>query len=393
MVTWSPFSKEISANPYPAYRQLRDDAPVYHNEELDLYALSRFDDVMAAHLDSETYSSTHGVTIEGTDAGLPFLLVKDLPEHTFHRRIVSRVFTPRRIADLEPFIRERAAALIEPHLDSGRMDIAEDFSIRLPLDVIGELLGIPVERRQEVHSLCDSLAARDGDVVVPDVAISAMTGLRDLFSELVTERRKAPGDDVISLLIRSEVEDGSGGVRMLDDNELAYRFMELAFAGHETVAKLIPNGVVGLSWYPDQRRELVDQPALMPGAVEELLRWDPPSQYQGRWTTRDVEIHGVTIPADTRVVLITGAAVHDERQYASPELFDIHRQADRHVSFGFGVHLCLGAALARLETKIAFEELLARIPDYNIDGSGVVRAYSSNVRGLQNLPIVFDRTA
>ena len=211
--------------------------------------------------------------------------------------------------------------------------------------------------------------------------------LRQLLLGLVAERRTATGDDVISLLINSPVEDADGRERMLDDDELSYRFIELAFAGHETVAKQIANGVVALAWYPDQRRELVKDPSLMPLAVEEMLRWDPPSHYQGRWTTKEIELHGVTIPADVRVVLLTGSAVHDERQFPEPELFDIHRRPERHVTFGFGIHLCLGAALARLETRIAFEELLRRLPEYEIEEHGVVRAFSSNVRGLQHLPI------
>jgi cytochrome P450 len=191
--------------------------------------------------------------------------------------------------------------------------------------------------------------------------------------------------------MNTEVEDDNGNVRSLDDNELASRFLELAFAGHETVAKLIPNGVIALSWYPDQRRELVADPGLMANAVEEMLRWDPPSHYQGRWTTRDVEMHGTVIPEGQRVILITASAVHDERKYPDPELFDIRRDIDRHVSFGLGRHLCLGASLARLETIVAFEELLKRFPDFTFDETGVERAYSSNVRGLAKLPLRIER--
>lgn len=198
---------------------------------------------------------------------------------------------------------------------------------------------------------------------------------------------------MITLLMNTQVEDEDGRMRSLSDEELAFRFLELAFAGHETVAKLIPNGAIALTWYPDQRRELVADPSLIPNAVEEMLRWDPPSHYQGRWTTREVELHGVTIPADQRVILLTGSAVHDERKYPEPELFDIHRDIDRHVSFGFGRHLCLGASLARLETRVAFEELLKRFPDFGFDESGVQRHYSSNVRGLSSLPLVIERTA
>jgi len=186
-------------------------------------------------------------------------------------------------------------------------------------------------------------------------------------------------------------EDGSE--RLLNDDELAGRFLELSFAGHETVAKLIPNGVVALSWYPEARRELVADPGLMTNAVEEMLRWDPPSHYQGRATTRDVRVRDTVIPAGQRVILVTGAAVHDERKYPDPELFDIHRDIDRHVSFGFGRHLCLGASLARLETKVAFEELLKRFPDFTIDPSGAERHVSVNVRGLSKLPLIVESRA
>jgi cytochrome P450 len=190
------------------------------------------------------------------------------------------------------------------------------------------------------------------------------------------------------MLMRTPVEHDDGSERMLTDDELAGRFLELSFAGHETVAKLIPNGVVALAWFPDARRELAGNPALLPNAVEEMLRWDPPSHYQGRWTTRAVSVGDTVIPAGQRVILVTGSAVHDERKYPEPDTFDIHRDIDRHVSFGFGRHLCLGASLARLETRIAFEELLARFPDFDIDPSGVERKVNPNVRGLSRLPLV-----
>jgi cytochrome P450 len=235
--------------------------------------------------------------------------------------------------------------------------------------------------------------ARDESGTVTEDAALASMELAQVFIDLVSDRRRNPGNDVISMLMSTEVTDDDGNTRSLDDHELANRFLELAFAGHETVAKLIPNGVIALSWYPDQRRELAADLSLMPNAVEEMLRWDPPSHYQGRWSTRDVELHGVVIPAGRRVILLTASAVHDERKYPDPELFDIHRDIDRHVSFGFGRHLCLGAALARLETRVAFEELLRRIPDFTFDEAGVVRAYSSNVRGLARLPIQVERRA
>jgi len=391
MVEYNPFNRETVHNPFPVYKALRDEAPVYHNEEAGFWALSRYEDVIAAHLDTDTFSSAHGVTIEGVDRGAPFLIVKDPPEHTFHRKIVARLFTPRRIARLEPFIRRTAAELLDKVRDADRFDVVEDFSFRLPMDVISELIGIPESERERVHHLSDRIAARNEDMSVPPDVYEASTELWTLLAGLVRERRAAPGDDVITMLMNTEVEDEDGGLRRLGDDELAFRFLELAFAGHETVAKLIPNGVIALSWYPDQRRELVADPGLIPNAVEEMLRWDPPSHYQGRWTTRDAEVAGTVIPADQRVILITGSAVHDERKYPDPETFDIHRDIDRHVSFGFGRHLCLGASLARLETRVAFEELLKRFPDFTIDPDGVERHYSGNVRGLGRLPLVVQR--
>jgi cytochrome P450 len=393
MVEYSPFDRDIVHNPFPTYRALRDEAPLYHNEQVGFWALSRYADVVAAHLDTDVFSSANGVTIEGVDQGMPFLIVKDPPEHTWHRKIAGRMFTPRRINDLEPFIRTTAAGLLDKVADVDEFDLVEHFSFRLPLDVISELIGIPESVREHIHNLSDRLVARDESGTVTQDAALASLELAQVFVDLVAERRRNPGNDVITTLMNTEVVDDDGNARSLDDHELANRFLELSFAGHETVAKLIPNGVIALTWYPDQRRELAADPGLMPNAVEEMLRWDPPSHYQGRWTTRDVELHGTVIPEGQRVILITGSAVHDERKYPDPELFDIHRDIDRHVSFGFGRHLCLGAALARLETRVAFEELLKRIPDFTFDESGVERAYSGNVRGLAKLPLRVERRA
>jgi cytochrome P450 len=300
---------------------------------------------------------------------------------------VSRVFTPRRISGLEPMIRATAARYLDQQTGGDGFDVVTDFSFRLPLDVMGALLDIPPDYREEVHIKSDILAARDGREIRPDAAMQASADLVALFMQLIAERRDRPGEDVISMLMTTEVEDEGGRSRRLGDEELGHRFLELAFAGHETVAKLIAKGVAALAWSPDQRRELVEDRSLIPGAVEEMLRGDPPSHYQGRWSLCEVEMDGVTIPADKRVVLSTGAAVHDERQFEDPELFNIHRDIDRYVSFGFGV-LCLGAALARLEMRVPFEELLGRFPHFQAAATGVVRQYTSNVRGLQNLPIM-----
>jgi cytochrome P450 len=348
---------------------------------------------VAGHLNVDDFSSAHGVTIEGAEKDAPFLIVKDPPAHTAHRRIVARLFTPRRIALMEPFIRTTAAGLLDRVRDADRFDVVEDFSFRLPLDVISELIGIPESYRAQIHQLSDRICVRDGSAEMSEDGINATIELLVLLTDLVRDRRRHPGDDVITMLMQTPVAEDDDSERLLTDDELAGRFLELSFAGHETVAKLIPNGVVALSWYPAARRELAADPALMTNAVEEMLRWDPPSHYQGRWTTRDVRVRDTVIPAQQRVILVTGAAVHDERKYPDPEVFDIHRDIDRHVGFGFGRHLCLGASLARLETKVAFEELLKRFPDFTIDPSGAERHPSVNVRGLSKLPLVVESRA
>jgi cytochrome P450 len=391
-VEYNPFARDTQTNPFPVYRWLRDEAPVYHNAEIGFYALSRFDDVLQAHLDPATFVSSHGVTIEGYDQGQDLLITRDEPGHGWHRKLVSRVFTPRAISDLEPKVRAIAAEVLDDARDRGEIDIVAEFSTHLPMMVIAEMLGLPMETRADLRRFSDRILDRteaDEFGNTTDDTQLAMIEFMTMLREIVDEKAKHLGDDIGSMLLTARVTDDDGNEVALTHDQVAYRLLELTIAGHETTAKLIANGVVALTWYPDQRAELVADPSLIPGAVEEMLRWDPPSHYQGRWVERDVTMHGVTIPADSRVILITGAANHDERAFPDPEYFDIHREIERHVGFGFGIHLCIGAALARLETRIAFEELLARYPSYEVK-QPMVRAYSSNVRGLSNLPLALE---
>jgi cytochrome P450 len=393
MLDYNPYTPENQYNPYPMWKRLRDEAPVYHNPEMSFYAISRYDDVVAAFLDKETFISGEGVTLEGFDKGSGGLIGMDDPEHVMYRRLMGRVFTPQRVAGLEPFVRRIACEYLDEAITQDKFDLIEDFSLRFPMDVISELIGIPTELRDRVHELSSRAVVRDASV-----GPSAMEGIMEamaesiaLFTELVVDRRKNPRDDVISTLVTAEMTDEDGKVHSLPDEGIAAQFFLLASAGHETIMKSIGNGAVAMWWYPDQRAELVADPSLIPGAVEETLRWDNPAPLEGRWTTRDVELHGVTIPKDSRVMLLQGSANHDERRYEEPELFDIHREVVRPVIFGFGAHLCLGAALARLELRVAFEELLARLPEYEIDEANVKRGAVTFFRGLNSLPVFASR--
>jgi cytochrome P450 len=388
---YNPFAHETQMNPYPVYRWLRDEAPVYHNPEIGFYALSRFEDVLQAHRDADTFISRFGPTIERMDAA-DVLIATDDPDHAWQRKLVSRLFTPRAISDLEPKVRTIAAAVLDEARDQGELDVVIDFSGYLPMMVIAEMLGVPQEARGDLRRLSDRMLDRSDTAETGKVTEDSTIAIReshDILGQIVEEKAKNPSDDIASLLLTATATDGEGVERRLTKQQVVFRLMELIAAGHETTAKLIANGIVALTWYRDQRAQLVNDQSLIPQAVEEMLRWDPPSHYQGRWVERDVTLHGTTIPADSRVILVTGAANHDERAFEDPELFDIHRKIERHVAFGFGIHLCIGAALARLESRIAFEELLQRYPNYEIT-QPIKRAYSSNVRGLSNLPIVLE---
>ena len=392
---YNPFARDTQTNPYPVYRWLRDEAPVYHNEDLGFYALSRFEDVLKAHLDPGTFLSNHGPTIETLTTATVVLIAQDPPTHTWQRKLISRVFTPRAIAQLEEQVRTVAGRVLDDARERGTLDVVSDYSAYLPMMVIAEMLGIPVEARSELRELSDRMLDRseaDGDAKLNSDAPDAITRFVSMMTDLTHEKAAHPTDDIASLLLTARTTDREGREVAMDPDVVPFRLMELVAAGHETTAKLIANGVVALSWYRDQRQELVDDPDLIPNAIEEMLRWDPPSHYQGRWVEKEVTVQGVTIPPESRVILITGAANHDERVFENPELFSIHRKIDRHVAFGFGIHLCVGAALARLETRIAFEELLRRFPDYELL-QPMKRAYSSNVRGLSSLPIALGKAA
>lgn len=385
---YDPTSWEIQENPYPVYRWLRDEAPVYCNEQMGFWALSRFEDVWDATLDWQTFTSTHGQTLEEVKSPLPIMISMDPPQHTRVRALVAKAFTPRRVAEIEPAVREltrERLAGLEPGM---QIDLFEQLASSMPMDVISTMLGVPAEQRDHVRHLTNQMMHREpGELEVSERTVQIGTELIAIFSDLIVARRRAPEDDLISALIGATLDGEDGKPTSLTDEELLGFCMLLGSAGHETTARLICNSAVTLARHPDQRRELAASPQLLPGAVEEFLRYDPPSQVQGRWSTRPVELHGVTIPADRRVLLLTGAAQRDPRQYDDPDRFDIHRKLDRQLSFGYGQHLCLGKSLARQECRVAFEEILARFPDYEVDEDNLVWAHNNNVRGYAKVPM------
>jgi len=388
---FDPYSREFVENPFPMYARLRNEAPVYRNEEHGFWAISRYEDVYKAHRDAKIFCSSGGVTIEGVEKGRPLLILKDQPEHGVAKGFVTKLFSRARMEALDIFIQNRVTELLdglyEEYGPDREFDMVSQFSVLLPLDVISELLGIPEKDRQKVHHLANTVLAR-GSAEALEQSAQASIEVTTYFIGLSGERRANPKDDVISMLIAETQEDADGNVIQMSDMEIGIRFMELALAGHETVAKAIPNGAMAFHNFPDEWQKLLDDPTLVERAIHEILRYDPPSHLQGRTATQDVELHGVTIPAGDRVMLLTGAAVRDPRQFDEPDVFDISRDTDpRSVYFGFGVHKCLGIHLAQRELTIVFEELSRRFPNMSVDPSRAKRAALTNVRGVKNLPM------
>ena len=390
-IHYDPSDYAIDADPYPLYRRMRDEAPLYRNEKMGFWVLSRFADVWEATMDWETYSSAQGTTLEEQPQGFPLMLWMDPPGHQRLRNLVSKAFTPRRIQELAGVIRELAVEFLEPFSGTAGMDAINDFTGKLPMNVISTLLGIPREDREMVRLISNRIMHRDqGSVEHTADSMAAAMELLGYFNQCVEARRKNPTDDMMTALVQAEVPDAGGGASTLSEEEILGFCILLAIAGNETVTKLLGNGIYWLWKHPDQRAELARDPSLVPGAVEELLRYDPPSHYQGRVTTKEVKWYDQTVPEGARVLLLTGSSGRDEREFPDrPESFDIHRRIERHLAFGHFRHICLGANLARLESKIAIEELLRRFPRYEIDIDNAERVHSSNVRGYAKLPLRF----
>lgn len=392
-VHFDPFSDEFFNDPFETYRQLRDHAPVYHNTQYDFWALSRYEDVASAMRDHDRFSSAKGVTLDDfldpdplTPEGV--IIMMDPPQHTRMRSLVNKVFTPRSIAKLEPMIRdviETAARAIDP----ASFDVVEDFSALFPVEIITTMLGVPPDGRQQIRHWLDALLLREpGNISVTPAGREAAVSMWQYYYELVVEKRAHPQDDMITRLTEVEVERENGTVTRLDDIEIAAFASLLGGAGAETVTKLVGSAAVVFARNRDQWQTLQKDRSLIPAAFEELLRYEGPSQYDIRWSNVDVELHGEVIPKHRPVMLLNGSATRDERAFPDPDRFDIHRGHSGHnLGFGYGIHSCLGAALARMEGRIAIDVLLDLIPDYEVEVTGLERVKMPNVFGWGRVPV------
>jgi cytochrome P450 len=391
-LTWDPLDPSYKTEPHAIWRRLRDEAPLYRNEQYDFWAISRFADVMAASLDPRTFSSAHGTVLEQmTDQPMDtvhMMIFMDQPEHTVFRRLVSRAFTARRVAELEPQIRALCTDLLDAQKGRGGFDYVADFGALVPANVIAMLLGVPPEDRDEVRETIDTVFHFEpGAGMLNDVSLNAMVKLHGYINDQLVERQSRPRDDMLSDLLTAEVAEADGTRRTLTLEEGTNFGILIVAAGTETVARLLGWAGHTLAAHPDQRAELAADPSLIPQAIEELLRYEAPSPVNGRWTTAPVELYGTELPAGSKVLMLTGSAGRDERAFPDADRFDIHRQFDQHVTFGYGIHFCLGAALARLEGRVALEETLARYPEWDVDHGGSEFLFTSTVRGYRNLPI------
>lgn len=387
---YDPYDFEIDADPYPAWKRLRDEAPLYFNDKYEFYALSRYEDVERGLVEWQTYSSAKGTLLEIIKAGIQMppgmFIFEDPPDHDLHRSLLSRVFTPRRMAAIEPKIRAFAARSLDPLVGQGGFDFIADLGAEIPMRTIGLLLGIPEEDQVGLKERIDEgLRLQEG--VMPDAQTMAAKGMDTDYAEYIDWRIEHPSDDLMTELLTAEFTDEHGTKRTMTRDELLGYIGLLSGAGNETTTRLIGWAGKLLAEHPEQRRALAEDPSLVPAAIEEILRYEPPSPVQARSITRDVEHYGQIVPQGSMILLLNASANRDERQFEDPDRFDIHRKSQRHLSFGYGLHFCLGSHLARLEGRIALEEVLKRFPEWEIDWDRASQARTSTVRGWETLPV------
>jgi cytochrome P450 len=385
---FDPYDWATQDDPYPQYAAMREREPAYYNPERDFFALSRHADVLAGFRDPQRFSNTYGVSIDPASWGphahlYKSFLAMDPPAHTRMRALVSRGFTPRRVASLESRLREITCGYLDALIGSGGFDFIDEVAGRIPMDVISELLGVPAEDRSELRRRADLLVHRkDGVEDVPQEGIEAFAWIRAYFQDVVKRRRARPGDDLLSALLATEID----GERLADDDLLSFANLMIV-AGNETTTKLLANALYWLWRNPEERALVRTGDVSIAEWVEETLRYDNSTQSLARRAAQGFELHGVSIPEGARILLLVGSANRDERVFPNPAVFDLRRDTSHSLAFGQGTHFCMGASLARLEGRVVLEEWQRRFADYEIDPDGAVRVHSINVRGFAHLPV------
>jgi len=390
-VYYDPYDVRINADPYQAFRAIREEAPLYYNEQHDFYALSRFADVDDAIVDYQTFSSARGAIIELIKANIDIppgvIIFEDPPLHDVHRKLLARMFTPRKITALEPKIREFCVHSLDPIVGSGNFDFVGDLGAQMPMRVIGMLLGVPEEYQEAARDLTNDQMRTEAGKPMTLADDGMNTG--EFFGEFIDWRAEHPSDDIMTDLLNVEFVDEKGVTRRLTREELLTYISVVSGAGNETTTRLIGWAGKVLAEHPDQRRELAENPALIPAAIEELLRFEPPAPHVARYVTRDVTYYGQTVPEGSAMMMLIGSANRDHRQFPPDgDVFDIHREPRQHLAFSVGTHYCLGSALARLEGRIALEEILTRFPEWEVDLSRAALSPTSTVRGWDTMPAV-----
>jgi cytochrome P450 len=388
-VYYDPYDAGLAANPWPIYRRLREEAPLYYNDKYDFYAVSRYADCERGLPDWETFNSGRGAIIEVIKANLEMppgtLIFEDPPAHDIHRSLLVRVFTPRRVAALEPRIRAYCERHLDPLVGERRFDLIAELGARMPSLVIGMLLGIPEADQAAVRESVDNnLRTRAGEQMkVKDT--SFLSG--EIFEDYIDWRAKNPSNDLMTDLLNAEFTDEHGKTRVLTKQEVLTYVTVVAGAGNETTTRLI--GWLGslLAQHPDQRAAIVADPSLIPNAIEETLRYEPPGPHTARYVAKDVELHGQTVPEGSVMLFLLGSGNRDDRRFEDGDSYNIHRPVTQHLGFGYAVHYCMGAALARLEGRVALEEILKRFPEWDVDWAEAKLGSTSTVRGWEKLPI------
>ena len=388
-VYFDPYDVGINADPYPVFKRLREEAPLYYNAQHDFYAVSRYEDVNRGIVDHGTFSSAKGAIIELIKADFPIpsgvLIFEDPPIHDIHRKLLARMFTPRKIALLEQKIRQYCVDCLDPIVGTGKFDFVTDFGAIMPMKTISALIGIPEGDQEKIREHVTSQMVTEAGKPMKAAEEGLVSG--DIFADYIDWRVHNPSDDIMTELLNVEFVDETGVTRKLTRDELLIYINVVAGAGNDTTTRLIGWAAKVLAENPDQRRQLVEDPTLIPAAVEELVRFEPPAPHVARYVTRDVELHGQIVPKGGIMMMLIGAGNRDYRQFGpDAEEFNINRERRNHLGFSVGAHFCLGSSLARLEGRIALEEILKRFPEWEVDLAAAVFSTTSTIRGWDSMP-------